>query len=92
LGGPGAPTAPPVLAPLVGIICPSILVLGTFKKSKLKFDNAEIFSIFPIDSLVFYVWYQNFDFLRKTDQFWADILYAYKFFLPNTTKNLSLCS
>ena len=35
------------------------------------FDNNEICSIF--DSLVFYVWGQNFDFLRKMDQFQADL-------------------
>ena len=36
---------------------------------------------FPIDSLVFYIWDQNYDFLRKTDQFWANILYVQELFL-----------
>ena len=34
----------------------------------LKMDNNKICSIFPNDSLVFYVWGQNFEFLRKTDR------------------------
>ena len=46
----------------------------------MKFDNNEICSIFPIDSLVFYVWDKNFDFSRKTYLFWADILYVQEFF------------
>ena len=52
----------------------------------MKFDNNEICSIFPIDSLVFYVWDQNFDFLRKMDWFWANILYVQEFFFPNHFK------
>ena len=31
----------------------------------MKFENNEICSIFPIDSLVFYVWDQNFEFLTS---------------------------
>ena len=40
--------------------------------------------------LVFYVWDQYFDFLRKTDRFWADI-FIRVFLGQITTKNLSLC-
>ena len=58
----------------------------------MKFENNESCSIFPIDSLVFYVGDQNLDFLRKTDRFWADILYVPVFFSQITTKNLFLCS
>ena len=50
----------------------------------MKFDNNKIWSIFTIDSLIFYVWYQNFDFLGKTDQFWANIIYVREFLLAKS--------
>ena len=66
--------------------CPRIDLtkVGHFYRIKiLKFDNSEIF----------YVWDRNFDFLRKTDQFWANILYVQEFFLAKPLqKNLFLCS
>ena len=37
--------------------------VGHFQKIRiLKFDNIKIYSMFPTDSLIFYVWGQNFDF------------------------------
>ena len=50
------------------------------KNQNFEILNNEICSIFPIDYLVFYVLDQNFDFLRKTDRFWANILYVQEFF------------
>ena len=65
--------------------------VGHFLKIKiLKFVNNEICSIFPIDSLVFYVWDQNFDFLRKTDRFWANILYVQEFFWAKSLQKTCL--
>ena len=59
----------------------------------MKFDNNEICSIFPIDSLVFYVWDQNFDFLRKTESILGQYFICLQVFLGQiTTKNLFLCS
>ena len=50
------------------------------KNQNFEILNNEICLIFPIDYLVFYVLDQNFDFLRKTDRFWANILYVREFF------------
>ena len=56
----------------------------------MKFDNNEICSIFPIGSLVFYVCEQNFDFLRKTDKFWANISYIPEFFWAKSIQKTCL--
>ena len=62
------------------------------KNQNFEILDNEICSIFSIDYLVFYVLDQNFDFLRKTDRFWANVLYVLEFFLGRiTTKNLALC-
>ena len=50
----------------------------------------KIWSISPIDSLVFHVWDQNFDFLRKTDRFWANILYVQEFFWAESLQKTCL--
>ena len=50
------------------------------KNQNFEILNNEIYSIFPIDYLVFYVLDQNFDFLGKMDRFWANILYVRQFF------------
>ena len=54
------------------------------KNQNFEILNNEICSIFPIDFLVFYVCDQNLDFLRKVDQFWANILYVREFFWAET--------
>ena len=37
--------------------------VGHFQKIRIwKFDNIKIYSMFPTNSLIFYVWGQNFDF------------------------------
>ena len=56
----------------------------------MKFDNNKIWSIFTIDSLIFYVWYQNFDFLGKTDQFWVNIIYVREFLLAKSLQKTCL--
>ena len=44
--------------------------VGQFQKIKIwKFDNNKMYSILTTDFLVFYVWGQNFNFLKKTDKF-----------------------
>ena len=40
--------------------------------------------------LVFHVLDQNFDFLRKTDRFWANILYAREFLLAESLQKTCL--
>ena len=68
--------------------------VGHFWKIKiLKFDNNKISSIFPIDSLVFYVWNQNFDFFEKNGSILGQYFICPGVFIGQiTTKNLSLCS
>ena len=57
---------------------------------KIALLNNEICSIFPINYLVFYVVDQNFDFLRKTDRFWANILYVLEFLLAESLQKTCL--
>ena len=59
----------------------------------MKFDINKIRSIFPIDSLVFYVWNQNFDFFEKNGSILGQYFICPGVFIGQiTTKNLSLCS
>ena len=59
----------------------------------MKFVNNEICSIFTIDSLVFYVWDQNFDFFEKNGSILDQYFICLRVFLGQiTTKNLSLRS
>ena len=60
------------------------------KNQNFEILNNEICSIFPIDYLVFYVLDQNFDFLRKTDRFWANILYVQEFFWAESLQKTCL--
>ena len=60
------------------------------KNQNFEILNNEIYSIFPIDYLVFYVLDQNFDFLRKTDRFWANILYVREFLLAKSLQKTCL--
>ena len=63
------------------------------KNQNFEILNNEIYSIFPIDYLVFYVLDQNFDFLGKMDRFWANFFICPAVFLGQiTTKNLFLRS
>ena len=62
----------------------------------MKFDNNEICSIFPIDSLVFYVWDQNYAFFEKNglilDQYYLGAFCSFSLYVTNATSKMFLAN